>query len=547
MSSRTRPAGKVGALTLATAGLVASTGALQAHTSRAAADPLAAGSDFTISSRVSTSVSVPDDPALLHPGVTRYLWYTVANPLSQPITVTRLGIERVDAPAQCSAANLDLAASTFSGSLVVPAHGTGSVPVPIALIDLPTNQDACKDVTFAFTYSGTGWYADEEPPVTPSPDPTGTVAPNPGTSTPSSDARVGTVTVASSSQNPVAVGNPVTLTARVSRTANSVAVAGAVEASAQPTGIVSFFAGTPTGTHTLIGAGTIGPDGLVQISTTLPAGTRYFYAVYAGTDTFAGSSSPETEQAVIAPPAQCTATYATSIIGIPGGGPITGTTGNDFIYAVGGDFRIKAGKGSDCIVVGDGTNVVSDGSGADVVIAGNGRNTITLTSGRNVLIVGNGDANRVTVKGTAKKTKKGSKLRSTPANSITIGNGAKNRVTIRKGSRNVVIVGDGAANRVTIRKGSKNAVTIGGGAKNRVTLSSGSKNRVTVGNGSKNRVTLKGSKNRVTIGSGIKNKITARAGSRATVCSVPKPATWYRGKPARYYRDVIVRCRVMTR
>ena len=43
--------------------------------------------------------------------------------------------------------------------------------------------------------------------------------------------------------------------------------------------------------------------------------------------------------------------------------------GNDFIYAVDGDFQISAGKGKDCVVVGDGRNRISDGSGTDVVIA----------------------------------------------------------------------------------------------------------------------------------------------------------------------------------
>ena len=96
MSGGTRTTGKVGALTLATVVLVASIAALQSQAARAAAEPLAPGSDFTISSTVSSSVTAPDGAGLLYPGVTRYLWYTVTNPLTQPITVTALGIERVE-------------------------------------------------------------------------------------------------------------------------------------------------------------------------------------------------------------------------------------------------------------------------------------------------------------------------------------------------------------------------------------------------------------------------------------------------------------------
>ena len=54
--------------------------------------------------------------------MTRYLWYTVSNPLPEPITVTALGIAHVDAPASCPTANLDLGDPTFTGAFVVPAR-----------------------------------------------------------------------------------------------------------------------------------------------------------------------------------------------------------------------------------------------------------------------------------------------------------------------------------------------------------------------------------------------------------------------------------------
>ena len=69
------------------------------------------------------------------------------------------------------------------------------------------------------------------------------------------------------------------------------------------------------------------------------------HAVYGGTDTFAASTSPAAVVSIIAPPAQCTAKYTTSIIATPESPVITGTKGNDFIYAVGANYRIKADQG----------------------------------------------------------------------------------------------------------------------------------------------------------------------------------------------------------
>ena len=59
--------------------------------------------------------------------------------------------------------------------------------------------------------------------------------------------------------------------------------------------------------------------------TSLPPGSGSLYAVYTGTDTFAGSTSPVVRQSIMAPPAECTATYTTSIIGAPGSPVIKGT------------------------------------------------------------------------------------------------------------------------------------------------------------------------------------------------------------------------------
>ena len=604
MSRRASGAGRASAFALAAVMLVVSSAALLSLSPKASAAPLVPGSDFTISSTISSSDSSPNHVALLYPGVTRYLWYRVTNPLSAPITVTHLSVANVTAPATCTTANLDLGDPTFTGSLVVPAHGSTDVPAPkpISLVNLPhTNQDACKNATFTFTYAGTAHYTDGTSTVltaspsttdfgkpvtftatvtadnaathggspggsvtfyscaTPGCDPTaplgtGTIGANGRATFRTSELPAGTIRIKAvyetsgtdfvgstsdvlaqvvtstvetaldlaAGPNPAPVGVPVTLTAMVNIPTGSVTRSGG---SVPPAGAVTFFLVTPTGARTLLGTAVPDANGRANLRvSSLPPGKHFVYAVHEGTDSLAPSTSPVMQLSIVAPPVACTAKYTTSIVGTPGTPVIKGTEGNDFIYAVDGDFQISAGKGKDCVVVGDGRNRISDGSGTDVVIAGNGRNTITVIGSRNTVVVGDGDGNRIMVKG----AKKGKKFIKPSGNRITIGDGAKNRVTLRRGSANQVTLGDGASNLVTVR---------------------GSSNRVTVGNGGKNRITVgKGTENRITVGKGKDNRVTTRAASkRSNTCSLPTPPRSWRGKPAGYYRDTIARCRVVTR
>jgi hypothetical protein len=101
----------------------------------------------------------------LAPGVSRTLAITVSNPNSVAIEVTALTAtvaagsskDGCDGPT-----NLLLTQSSVSTSnvLAIPANGhvalpTGAVTAPTALMrDLPSNQDACKNAAFTFTYSG---------------------------------------------------------------------------------------------------------------------------------------------------------------------------------------------------------------------------------------------------------------------------------------------------------------------------------------------------------------------------------------------------------
>ena len=101
--------------------------------------------------------------ALLYPGVTRCVVFSVHNNLNVPITVqgitTVLDSGYSAPPAVCSGSNLTL--PTFSGSFVVGGSSTAnSRGVPILLKESSTNQDACKNFVFHFLYSGTAQYTD---------------------------------------------------------------------------------------------------------------------------------------------------------------------------------------------------------------------------------------------------------------------------------------------------------------------------------------------------------------------------------------------------
>ena len=81
-------------------------------------------------------------------------------------------------------------------------------------------------------------------------------------------------------------------------------------------------------------------------------------------------------------------------------------------------------------------------------------------------------------------------------------------------------------------------------------MGTGTRNKVTIGDGSGNRVTMQGTKGRVILGAGTTNRVVGRKGATATsrtTCSLPEPPSRWRGKPARYYRDTLIRCAVVTR
>jgi large repetitive protein len=101
----------------------------------------------------------------LAPGVTRTLAVSLANPNNVAIEVTALSVSAASGSSKAGCdgpANLQLIQSNISSAhvLAIPANGhvalpAGAVSAPEVLMrDLPTNQDACKNASFTFTYSG---------------------------------------------------------------------------------------------------------------------------------------------------------------------------------------------------------------------------------------------------------------------------------------------------------------------------------------------------------------------------------------------------------
>jgi len=124
-------------------------------------------------------------PAL--PRGSRYLWYNRAQPADGPDHGNNDEHLIGYGTGGCPIVNLSYAATTFTGSLVVPAQGSNSVPVPISLFETHKNQDSCENTTFQVRFPRNGNLH-----VVPS-----------------------TSTLLSSSHNPSVVGQSVTYTATV--------------------------------------------------------------------------------------------------------------------------------------------------------------------------------------------------------------------------------------------------------------------------------------------------------------------------------------------
>jgi hypothetical protein len=109
-----------------------------------------------------------DLPGALSPGASAPLPIRVSNPFPFPIRVTALTVTVRPASSHvgCDApSNLAITQSNTAGgaiSIVVPAHGAVTLPAQgataptVTMLDLATDQEACKGAVFTADYAGTG-------------------------------------------------------------------------------------------------------------------------------------------------------------------------------------------------------------------------------------------------------------------------------------------------------------------------------------------------------------------------------------------------------
>ena len=203
---------------------------------------------YAVASGSFPAVTCSGPGALLYPGLTRCLIFTVQNLRRHPITVTQI-TAALDAaypspPPECAGGYLQL--PVFTGTLVVPAMSAASTPgEPLTLKDSGTNQDACENFLYHFTYSGTASAparTDLDLAVTP---------------------------------NPAGLGTVVTLAARVT--------GGAHDASATPQGSIAFYLCSDLSctSTTEISSVTVDATGSASsLVSTLPAGDDHLLAVF---------------------------------------------------------------------------------------------------------------------------------------------------------------------------------------------------------------------------------------------------------------------------
>ena len=99
----------------------------------------------------------------LFPGANKDLVVTVKNSIPFPIRVTRLSATVESASAMCTAANLSVGG--FTGSREVPAKGSATVTLPVAMSHAA--GDGCQGAHFPLLYSAAATRADDGDEPTP--------------------------------------------------------------------------------------------------------------------------------------------------------------------------------------------------------------------------------------------------------------------------------------------------------------------------------------------------------------------------------------------
>lgn len=152
-----------------------------------------------------------------------------------------------------------------------------------------------------------------------------------------------TTTGLTNAPNPSSYGQPVTLSATVTASSGPT-----------PAGSVSFYLGTPSANHTLLGTATLNAFGKASIVTaTLPGGSDSLYAIYAGSPNDTGSPSVVVTQTVGF--SSCMTTKVVGIVTVPSGQDIcirsTGSVGGSVTVNRGGRLDILGGSVSGNVIV----------------------------------------------------------------------------------------------------------------------------------------------------------------------------------------------------
>ena len=575
---RIKETAKAGAIALASAVLVAAVAAACTSIAHGASGH----PNFTISNSISSSAT-RQTPALLYPGVQDYLWYTAHNPLSVPITVRTLSISSVTPPAGCPSANLNSASTTFSGSLVVPAQGSNSVPVPISLFETHKNQNSCEHKVFQFAFQGTATFS----------------------------IVVSTQIQLSSSHNPSVIGQSVTYTSTVLSTGGS----GNKHNSGNPKGTVTFYDGS---TSICTAASVSNSSNDTSTATCTPptylvTGIHPITAIFTNTDgNFSDSTSSVLDQVVQSARKSATNLSSSpnpSAIGFPvavtanvfgtppvpsgptptgtvtfySGTPITSHTAlgtetlnsngkatlmtstlpagsdnlfavyngdstfasstspvivqvvlakpghcddsyNDWIYGSPGSSNIQGSSGNNFFWVPNGSFQVNGSNGNNCFWGGDGDNDYSGGNGHNDITCGNGN------------------------NGISAGNGdddlqvgdGTNQINLG-GGNDTVSVGNGHGNHVTVGNGNDD-LTFGNGSSNQVALGSGTD--VVTLQGSQDSISGTGN-DTVYLGGGTGNTFNGTT-HHTNICHLPTPPSSWHGTPAAYYHDTLTNCTVVS-
>ena len=131
----------VGLLTFGAFSVVGSSAAPKAKASGQGNGQANGHEDFVVSGQVED----------LRPGGSRPMVLTVRNPNSVGIRVTSLTMRAGNASTACQTSSLTL--PQWTGSLVVPKNGTGTLTVQVSL--KPSAPDACQGAQWPLTYGGT--------------------------------------------------------------------------------------------------------------------------------------------------------------------------------------------------------------------------------------------------------------------------------------------------------------------------------------------------------------------------------------------------------